>query len=234
MKSLRDLFLTPLFLHHKGFKEDFIFLVMDYLDLRAYDSANYVEAIKDGEIIRVPEKVAIMEDLFILRKIVNSTSQSQQNQQNMSNNMPVSSSIKQRESVSKGSIISEWKHGKFGVKKNNALQDLIPNFNWEISKNRKKSNMTRAKLAGMIKSTEENVKMIELGELPTDDFVLISRIEQIFGINLRKNPASIAQVNVAELQKRNEQIKKETATKSVGQIFKDSAGIAGNDIEILD
>ena len=207
---------------------------MDYLDLRAYDGASYVEAIKDGEIIRVPEKVAIMEDLFILRKIVNQPQQNQQGQQSQQNSGFVSSNMRQRESVSKGSIMSEWKHGRFGVKKNNALQDLIPNFNWEISKNRKKSNMTRAKLAGMIKSTEENVKMIELGELPADDFVLISRIEQIFGINLRKNPASIAQVNLAELQKANEQKKKETATNSVGQMFKDSAGVSGNDIEILD
>ena len=63
---------------------------------------------------------------------------------------------------------------------------------------------------------------------------MISRIEQVFGINLRKHPASIAQVNLADLQKRNEQIKKETATKSVGQMFKDSANLAGNDIEILD
>ena len=201
---------------------------MDYLDLRAYDGANYVEAIKDGEIIKVPEKVAIMEDLFILRKIVNPSQQSSQN------NAPVAFSVKQRESVSKGSIFSEWKHGKFGVKKNNALQDLIPNFNWEISKNRKKSNMTRAKLAQMAQSTEENVKMIELGELPADDFVLISRIENVFGINLRKNPASIAQVNVADLQKRNEQVKKDTATRSAGQMFKDSTGVTGNDIEILD
>ena len=201
---------------------------MDYLDLRAYDGANYVEAIKDGEIIRVPEKVAIMEDLFILRKIVN------QSQQSSQNNVPVASGVKQRELVSKGSIMSEWRHGKFGVKKNNAMQDLIPNFNWEISRNRKKSNMTRAKLAGMIQSTEENVKMIELGELPADDFVLISRIENVFGINLRKNPASIAHVNVADLQKRNEQVKKDTATRSAGQMFKDSTGVTGNDIEILD
>ncbi len=94
--------------------------------------------------------------------------------------------------------------------------------------------MTRAKLAQMIQSTEENVKMIELGELPADDFVLISRIEQAFGINLRKHPASIAQVNIADLQKRTEEKKKEAAVKSVGQMFKDSAGIAGNDIEILE
>lgn len=199
---------------------------MDYLDLRAHNGSDYVEAIKDGEIIKIPEKVAIMEDLFILRKIVNQSP----------SNVPVQNAQinKQRDVSSRGSIMSEWRHGKFGNKKNNAVLDLISNFNWEISKNRKASNMTRSKLAEMIKSTEEEVKMIELGELPKDDFVLISRIEQVFGINLRKHPASIAQVSLADLQKRNEQIKKETATKSVGQMFKDSANLAGNDIEILD
>ncbi|MEK6792580.1 MAG: hypothetical protein AABX96_04935 [Nanoarchaeota archaeon] len=199
---------------------------MDYLDLKSYNGVNYVEAIKDGEIIRVPESVAVMEDLFILRKIVSPSQQ----------NLPVQNVPKQREtlSVSKSSIMSDWKHGKFGVKKNNAVQDLIPNFNWEISRNRKKSNLTRAKLAVMIKATEENVKMIELGELPADDFILISRIEQIFGINLRKHPASIAQVNLADLQKRNEQVKKDTIVKNAGTVFKDSTSVSGNDIEILE
>ena len=220
-----------IFNHHKGFKERFIFLVMDYLDLRVYDGANYVEAIKDGEIIRVPEKVAIMEDLFILRKIVQ---QPQQSPQNMSNNISVSSSsMKQRESVPKGSIMSEWKHGKFGVKKNNVIQDLVPNFHWEISKNRKKRNLTRAKLAQMIGSNENDIKMLELGEMPADDFVLISRVEQFFGINLRKYAASTASVNLADLQKRSEQRKKEASQKfsSSGQ---DSASFAGSDIELVD
>ena len=197
---------------------------MDYLDLRQQGDVNYVEAIKDGEIIRLPERVAMLEDLFILRKIVNQTQQS----------APVESApTRQREIHSKSSIMSDWKHGKFGGKKNNVLADLIPNFNWEISRNRKSKNMTRAKLAEMIKSSEEDVKMIELGELPKDDFVLISRIEQIFGINLRKHPGSIAQVNLADLQKRTE-LKKQVPVKNVGQIFKEAAAFSGNDIEILD
>lgn len=198
---------------------------MDYLDLKQQD-AGYVEAIKDGEIIRVPERVAILEDLFILRKIGNT-------QQPNAVSAPLqASSIKSREPVLKNSsIMSDWKHGKFGAKKNNAVSDLIPNFNWEISKNRKAKNMTRLKLAQMINATEDQVKMMELGELPADDFVLISRIEQVFGINLRKNPGSIAHVSLADLQKRNEEKKKE---KSPANIFKDSVGMAGNDIEILD
>lgn len=199
---------------------------MDYLDLKQPD-ADYVEAIKDGEIVRVSERIALLEDLFILRKIGNNQ------QTNLVSAPSQGSSIRSREPIVKNSsIMTDWRHGKFGSKKNNAAQDLISNFNWEISKNRKSKNMTRLKLAQMINATEDQVKMLELGELPADDFVLISRIEQVFGINLRKNPGSIAQVSLADLQKRNEDKKKE---KSPSNIFKESsAGMAGNDIEILD
>jgi ribosome-binding protein aMBF1 (putative translation factor) len=198
---------------------------MDYLDLRQQDAV-YVEAIKDGEIIRVPERVAILEDLFILRKITSSP-QSMPAVPSMAQNSP----IKSKDQPRIGSIISEWKHGKFGGKKNNVVQDLIPNFNWEISKNRKAKNMTRLKLAQMISASEEDVKRMELGELPADDFVLISRIEQVFGINLRKHPVSIAQVNLADLQKRNEDKKREKASTN---IFRDSKPMEGNDIEVID
>ena len=198
--------------------------MMDYLDLKQQDTG-YVEAIKDGEIIRVPERVAILEDLFILRKI-NTTPQPAVSMQ--------SSTMKSKEVTRNSSIMYDWKHGKFGGKKNNAVQDLVPNFNWEISRNRKAKNMTRLKLAQMINATEEEVKVMELGGLPADDFVLISRVEQIFGINLRKHPASIAQVNLADLQRKNEQIKKETAVRSSSTFFKDSTTFTGSDIEILD
>lgn len=197
---------------------------MDYLDLRQ-DETGYVEAIKDGEIVRVPESVAIVEDLFVLRKISNvapvSSAPSMQS--------PLRSS-KDKEPIRNSSIMYDWKHGKFGGKKNNVMNDLIPNFNWEISKNRKMKNMSRLKLSQLINAKEDDVKMIELGELPADDFVLISRIEQVFGINLRKHPASIAQVSLSDLQKRNEEKKKESAS----NIFNDSSKFSGSDVEILE
>lgn len=201
---------------------------MDYLDLRQPMNSNYVEAIKDGEIIRVLESVAILEDLFILRKIGGSP---QNNSGDV--NIPINS-VRSKEPILKNaSIMSDWKHGKFGIKKNNVLVDLIPNFNWEISKNRKLKNISRIKLAQMVNSTEEQIKMIELGELPADDFVLISRIEQVFGINLRRYPSSIASVNVKDLQKNNEERKRENVSKISKGIFREDA-ISGNDIEIID
>ena len=45
---------------------------------------------------------------------------------------------------------------------------------------------------------------MELGQLPRDDFVLVSRIENYFKINLRKNKNSNVDVNLASLQKMQE------------------------------
>ena len=196
---------------------------MDYLDLR-YKESVYVEAIRDGEIIRVPESVALEEDLFILRKLGGAPQQQS----------AVSASIIRKEQISRvgrnPSLFSEWKLGKFGVKKNNVIQDLVQNFHWEIVKQRRKKNLTRHKLAEMIRASENDVKMLELGELPADDFVLISRVEQLFGINLRKHGAYVASVNLAGLQKRREeQEKKKNVVSSSG-----AGNLAGNEIELVD
>ncbi len=192
----------------------------------------YVEAIRDGEIIRVPESVALEEDLFILRKL---GGEPQKQQQQQLNNFMTPAAKKEAAVSARGgaSLFSEWKLGKFGAKKNNVIQDLVPNFHWQISSNRKQKNLTRHKLAEMIRASENDVKMLELGELPADDFVLISRIEQLFGINLRKHGASIASVSLADLQKRQtERIKQENNKRAT--ISSNDEKMSGNEIELAD
>ncbi len=201
---------------------------MEYVDLKSYSSGKFVEAIRDGEIVRVPHSVAIQEDLFILRNL---NSEPQQ---------PVSQSLahikKVAEDNKRGSVFSDWKIGKFGNKKNNVLQDLIPNFHWEIGKQRKKRNLSRHKLAEMIMASESDVKMIELGELPYDDFVLISRIEQLFGINLRKFGSVNTAINLADLQKRKEANEKEALRKvsSKGSSLPDNNMVSNAEIELIE
>lgn len=201
---------------------------MEYLDLRA-SSKGFVEAIRDGEIVRVPHSVAIEEDLFILRVLGSEPAQTVQS------NLPVQARKDKVES--KSSVFSDWKIGKFGMKKNNVIQDLIPNFHWEIAKQRKSRNLTRSKLAEIIKASELEVKLLELGEVPADDFVLISRIEQFFGINLRKFGNVNAAVNLADLQKRKEAHEREARAKAFsnsGSAKSSNSDFSGSDIEILD
>ncbi len=205
-------------------------MIMDYLDM-SYKETVYVEAIRDGEIIRVPESVALEEDLFILRKLGGEP----QKQQKSLNHFMAPAAKKESAVSTRGgaSLFSEWKIGKFGNKKNNVIQDLVPNFHWQISSNRKQKNLTRHKLAEMIRASENDVKMLELGELPADDFVLISRIEQLFGINLRKHGASIASVSLADLQKRQvEKVKQENNKRAMNSSHEEK--MSGNEIELAD
>lgn len=213
---------------HKGFKLTSLFFFMEYLDLRA-SSKGFVEAIRDGEIVRVPHSVAIEEDLFILRTL------GAEPQQVIQQSLPAQA--RHVADSKQGSVFSDWKTGKFGSKKNNVIQDLIPNFHWEIAKQRKSRNLTRNKLAEIIRSSEHEVKMLELGELPADDFVLISRIEQFFGINLRKFGNVNMAVNLAELQKRKEAHEKEArlrVSSDYGAPSVPNNNLAGNDIEIVE
>ncbi len=201
---------------------------MEYVDLKSYSSGKFVEAIRDGEIVRVPHSVAIEEDLFILRTL------NSEPQQPVSQSL---SSIKRGTDDNKrGSVFSDWKIGKFGNKKNNVIQDLIPNFHWEIGRQRKKRNLTRHKLAEMIMTSENDVKMIELGELPYDDFVLISRLEQLFGINLRKFGSVNTAVNLADLQKRKEAHEAEALKRVSSQrsFLPDNNLISNAEIELVD
>lgn len=176
---------------------------MEFLKTVDLTNTRYVEAIKDGEIIKVSERVAREEDLFVLRRL----------------EVPaVAPAIPNRriESVSSksASYLSEWKIGKVGYKRNNVVSDLVDNFQWEISKQRRMKNISRKQLADAVHANEEEIKFIELGQLPRDDFVLISRIENYFKINLRKNKDSGKDVNLAQLQKMQEQKVKPAAETS--------------------
>ena len=201
---------------------------MEYLDLRA-SSKGFVEAIRDGEIVRVPHSIAVEEDLFILRTL------GAEPQQVVQQTLPVQS--RRAPDLKQGSVFSDWKTGKFGMKKNNVLADLLPNFHWEIAKQRKARNLTRNKLGEIIRASEHEVKLLELGELPADDFVLISRIEQFFGINLRKHGLATTAVNLADLQKRKEQHEKEAKAKASSNstsVTGAKGDFSGSEIELVD
>jgi ribosome-binding protein aMBF1 (putative translation factor) len=183
----------------------------------------FVEAIRDGEIVRVSEGVALREDLFILRKV-----SANSNHQSKPEFRSVAPPAKKDEvGIRNPSLLNEWKIGKFGKQKNNVLADLRPDFRWEISRQRKIANMSRQKLAQLIGASEHEVKLLELGELPSDDFILISRVEQLFNISLRKYPVASSNVNLASLQKSLEN-KPKTASSNEKNSFSDS------EIEILD
>jgi len=186
---------------------------------------NIVEVIKEGEILRMPEFQARQEDLFILRKIIAEEPE----------RVETAPRLSVREEKAK-SRLEQWKSGRFAYKKNNVVNDLVYNFHWEIVKGRRMMNVSRKQLANSIGVSEEEIKMIEMGELPRDDFILINKIENKLGIVLRKNKPAES-VDLVELQKKHEAGKMFVGGKaeSARKENKDGSGnFLGADIEILD
>ena len=172
-----------------------------------------VEVIKEGEIIRMSESQAIDEDLFVLRKVI----EQEREVLDLSN---IESS-----KPAPASRLKEWRAGQINLKKNNVLEDLKDNFHWEISRVRRMKNISRKQLADKVEESEESLRMIEFGELPSDDFVLISKIERILGISLRKKK-QISEVTLADLQKMSEEKVREEIDNVKHSEF------LGNEIEI--
>lgn len=64
--------------------------------------------------------------------------------------------------------------------------NLVDNYNWYIQRMRRARNMTRKQLAESIAESEEAIKMVEQGVLPSDAEELIKKLEQFFMIKLVK------------------------------------------------
>jgi len=180
---------------------------------------NFVEAIKEGEIIRILESQALEEDLFILRKVIEPVEE-------RVFEFPVEKKeIKKQFSPS--SHLESWRASRPEYRKNNVTSELVDNFQWIISKRRRFKGVSRLHLAESIGVSEEEIKSIEFGELPKDDFVLISKIEKYLGIDLRKGGRK-EEVKLSDLQKMNEQKIREKEDRK--RTFEE--GVLGNEIDL--
>ena len=180
-----------------------------------------VEVIKEGEIIRMPERQAIEEELFILRRIF-------EPERREITELPLSRSIPKEREAKPHSVLETWKAKKFSYKRNQVIKDLISNFHWEIIRARRIKGISRKQLAGAIGTSEEEIKTIEMGELPRDDFVLINKIENALRINLRKERKE--DFTLTKLQEMKEEETEKEKLKSKGKVNK----FSGNEIELVE
>ncbi len=188
-----------------------------------------VDVIKEGEIITVPEWQAQEEDLFVLRK----------------HEVIVPSPPAYQKKMEAPKTASKWQSYQPEYKKNNVVKELVDNFHWEIAKVRKYKNLSRRQLAEAVGVPETVIKMLEIGELPSDDFILVNKVQSTLGINLRRdgknytsiskeitspNPSALpSDVSLSYLQRRKEeQQKTKTEPKDSG------SDLTGRDIEIID
>jgi ribosome-binding protein aMBF1 (putative translation factor) len=138
-----------------------------------------VEAIQDGRIIRATEAYAKREGLAILRRPV---------YQEAKKTMDPRTEEKQKRTAQDFKLgLKESIYTPPSWKEKQVTSELVPNFNWLIRTERKKRNLTKSQLARMIHDKEENIKLIEFGKLPSEDFVLINKLQNFFNVNLRKD-----------------------------------------------
>jgi len=140
-----------------------------------------VDAIEDGKIVRVSAEHAKREGLLVLRKAIDA-------------NVAVSSvriSKPADETISRRISRTPLDLDRFRkpLHKNNVISELKDNFHWELSNLRKGRGMTRKALAIAVNCLEEDIKLIENGVLPKDDFILIGALERFFNTSLRKDKA---------------------------------------------
>lgn len=64
--------------------------------------------------------------------------------------------------------------------------DLIDNFQWSIQRVRRNRKITREQFAKGINENEATVRMLESGILPNNDYKIIAKVENFFGISLKK------------------------------------------------
>ncbi len=186
-----------------------------------------VEAIDEGKIVKVPEEYALREGLPILRR------------------MEVSFLGKPDRKAARE---AEKKEMRFALgfdafrkplrpKPNDVASSLIDNFHWEIVQRRRAMNLTRKQLAAKLGVKELDIKMFENGVLPSDDYVLINKMQQFFGINLRKDGKDFSSSAIAQLSLKKQDVKsgekKKSEKKEVPKRGVSKAeAISGIDIEL--
>ena len=203
-------------------------------------SDRIVEAIEEGKIVRVSERYARREGLLILRKqeIVQNSDSTGINAESSSAGGIEDSQRKVEEHVreiQRGMSGFEELRRPLDWRKNQIVKELIDNFQWHISKNRRAKGLTRKQLANAIQESENSIKLIENGILSANDFVLINKIQDYLGFNLRKDEKDFSQparFSVESEKKIKEKLEKIEQGEDIDE--NEEEEILGSDIEIVE
>ncbi len=180
-----------------------------------------VEAIDEGRIVSVSEEYALREGLPILRKPA----------------MVIKQEIKKE--VTERDFAGKERSQFFGIdsfrrpwrKRNNVIESLIDNFHWQISAKRRQLNLTRKKMAESLNVSEDDIKLIENGVLPKDDFILINKIQDYLKINLRRDGQNFneSMAKMAVESRSNSDVKSSESRKK-----ENTESILGDDIKLIE
>ena len=179
-----------------------------------------VEAIEDGKIVRVTELYAKQEGLPILRQSPSQNVQSVSFQDR-----------KEKQRDFKMDVMDELKRTPTWKQKQ-VISELVENWQWQIRMERRKKGLSRTQLATIVGAPEEHIKMLEFGTLPSEDFILINKIQKTLRINLRKDGRDF-NASLVDLMKQTTEQNQKSAWEKIRE-QKETEKFAGKDVEILD
>lgn len=177
-----------------------------------------VDAIDDGKIVRVSEEYARREGLPVIRRFSEEKKSAG------------------RESTAKSAKgLLRFEEFRKPLKDKGLVSELANNFHWILQKKRKDRGMTRKQVAASLNITENELKMAECGVLPREDFVITSKLEEYYKINLRKQgqPASVSLAKeLSEPADSSDSVQRKDAVED--KKGEKSKAISGDEIEIFD
>ncbi len=161
-----------------------------------------LDAISCGEVVKICEECSLIENIPIIRKPTTSQLKESERAYTVIERLRRMAGLnKEKEEIKElakkiqditlddlrhKSEEGELKEKQELAKKKNKPLNLIDNFHWHVLISRKKKKLTRKELADLLGESATAIKMIENKEMPDDPERLIKKIEQFFGIKLRK------------------------------------------------
>lgn len=185
---------------------------------------NTVDAIEDGRIVSVSEDYAKREGLMILRK------HEVQKQESVAIRQQMKISPRLR---GDRKVYADLDKFRRPLRDSDEIKaSLVDNFNWLLSSKRKSLNLNRKQVSSSTGVSEEDIKNLELGLLPHHDYVVISKLESYYGLNLRKNQNDIKMTPNREV--RSSRFIESTKEQKGSNVSKSAEDILSSEIEIID
>ncbi len=191
---------------------------------RNKEQVKLVDAILDGEIAKICEECAVLENIPIIRKPTSYQLEASEKPYSVRQRLAKMAGVKLKEDVQdsvkrdmkakagvceiKGITLDKlrpvkdysklFKKRQELVKKSNQPIDLVDNWNWHVQMARRNRKITLSQLSNLIGESELTLKIMEQGELPDDALRIIVKLEQFFKIRLRKSEAAKEQNRIQQ------------------------------------
>jgi ribosome-binding protein aMBF1 (putative translation factor) len=171
------------------------------------------DAIFGKGIVKICEDCAAFEKLPIISKPVEKVAESEK-QKSVRDRLI---GMNKRFSFGKEPNLRDLVDQKFKDRVIQPHPDLVENFHWTIQRIRRARRISREEFAKAISEPDATIRMVEQGFLPDNNYKVITKIENYFGISLRKNSSGFPDTDSKKFILDNSLIeKKNTEPKKLG------------------